>query len=230
MNINLKTNGAFKICPVGFSWTLFFFSSFVPLFRGDIAWFFITLFVDLCTVGFGHIFFCFSYNQTYIKSLLSKGYVPVDDFSRQYLVSLNLYNDNQSYDDYGANTSVATPYATPATTQDYVTPVAGAQPEFILLGEKGCFQGMTMPIHRFPSKIGRDTTQCKVQFPEGTEGVSRIHCTIYNSNNGFTVVDSSTYGTFVNGQKIATNTPVKINNGDYIALGSSQQILRIATR
>ncbi len=189
------------------------------------------------------------------KEGITKGDVDIDSYVKQYydkkynsifsgnniiyillgifafIVIVAAANKSKKKNEYYENDTTAVtpnvPQAAPVTVQESASP---RQTELILRGEKGCFQGMTMPIHRFPSKIGRDTTQCKVQFPEGTEGVSRVHCTINNSNDGYTVVDSSTYGTFVNGQKIAANTPVRINNGDYIALGSSQQILRVTIR
>ena len=132
---------------------------------------------------------------------------------------------NDDYQYYDNNTSVATPVAAPVTQQNYATPPAPTVLTFV--GYKGCFKGMTMPVHKFPAKIGRDTGQCKIQFPEGTEGISRVHCTIYENNGTFTVVDSSTYGTFVNGQKLSGNSPVRLNNGDYIAFGSSNEVFSV---
>ena len=35
--------GSKKVVKIGFSWTVFFFGSLVPLFRGDLKWFFIML-------------------------------------------------------------------------------------------------------------------------------------------------------------------------------------------
>ncbi|MDO4218663.1 MAG: FHA domain-containing protein [Synergistaceae bacterium] len=219
MTVNLIKDGHVRVCPVGFSWTMFFFGFLVPLFRGDIAWFFISL---TTTIVGGQFVLCFLYNRIYINSLVAKGYIPADDYSEQCLINLNIYRGKPYNDD--DVTAVATPCATPIIVHEN-TP--SPRTEIILFGEKGCFQGMTMPIYHFPAKIGRDASQCKIQFPEGTEGVSRVHCTIYNSNDGFTVVDSSTYGTFINGQMLSPNTPVRLNNGDYLEIGSSNQVFSV---
>jgi hypothetical protein len=64
-----------KRAPVGFSWTFFFFGSFVPLFRADWKWLVITAVIALCTFGFSTLVFCFIYNKLYIKDLvLSSGF------------------------------------------------------------------------------------------------------------------------------------------------------------
>ena len=81
---------------VGFSWTIFFFGSFVPLFRGDWCWFIIMLIADLCTFSLAKFIFCFTYNKSYIKNLLDKGYFPADDHSRQLLIQAGLILDSET--------------------------------------------------------------------------------------------------------------------------------------
>ena len=88
---------------------------------------------------------------------------------------------------------------------------------FTLTGVKGSFTGMNIPFHSFPASMGRDTSVCKVQFAPNTKGVSRVHCTISFSSGVFSVLDTSTYGTFLNGNKLAPNTPTKLHNGDMLA-------------
>ena len=48
----LEKNGLRKEVKVGFSWTVFFFGLFVPLFRGDLKWaaimFFGTILLGFC--------------------------------------------------------------------------------------------------------------------------------------------------------------------------------------
>jgi hypothetical protein len=67
-------NGHIKEVPVGFSWTMFFFGFFVPLFRGDLKWFLLTVLLDFCTFGLYQIVFAFMYNDIYRKRLISKGF------------------------------------------------------------------------------------------------------------------------------------------------------------
>ncbi len=66
--------GAVKEVPVGFSWTVFFFSFFPPLFRGDYKWAIIIFLLALITFGASTLVFMFIYNKTYIKDLISAGY------------------------------------------------------------------------------------------------------------------------------------------------------------
>ena len=67
-----------KQAPVGFSWTVFFFSFFPPLFRGDFKWGIIILILQLITFGLSALVFMFIYNKLYIQSLLEQGYTSVD--------------------------------------------------------------------------------------------------------------------------------------------------------
>ena len=69
-------NNAVKTVKVGFSWTMLFFGVLVPLIRGDVKWFFLSLVISGCTLGIGWLVFPFVYNKIYIKGLLEKGYKP----------------------------------------------------------------------------------------------------------------------------------------------------------
>ncbi|MCQ2966646.1 MAG: SHOCT domain-containing protein [Alphaproteobacteria bacterium] len=85
INLVHSTSGLMKQVPTGFSWTTFFFGPCVPLFRGDLKWFLIMLIVDLITFGFSQFVFMFTYNQTYLKSLMLQGFIAADDFSKEFL-------------------------------------------------------------------------------------------------------------------------------------------------
>lgn len=71
-----------KEIKLGFSWTMFFFGIFVPLFRGDWKWFLIILGVDVLLTVTGLVFvmpfvmlgLAFFYNKIYAKELHDKGY------------------------------------------------------------------------------------------------------------------------------------------------------------
>lgn len=58
----------------GFSFTYMFFGPFVPLFRGHIGGFFLTLFIELCSCGLGRLILLFCYNGMYINWLAKNGY------------------------------------------------------------------------------------------------------------------------------------------------------------
>ena len=69
-----QNTGEVKIVKQGFSWTMLFFGSFVPLVRCDFKWFFISIICSLITCGLSWLVFPFIYNGLYTKDLLKKGY------------------------------------------------------------------------------------------------------------------------------------------------------------
>ena len=87
INFKHKDTGVVKTAPLGFSWTSLLFGVFVPLLRGDVKWFFLSLVIALLTFGIGWLFIPFIYNKIYIKNLMEKGYIPADDFSKQALAA-----------------------------------------------------------------------------------------------------------------------------------------------
>ena len=69
--------GAMTEAPVGFSWTVFFFSFFPPLFRGDWKWAVITFIFAIITFSLSNLIFSFIYNKLYIRDLIGAGYKAV---------------------------------------------------------------------------------------------------------------------------------------------------------
>lgn len=61
----------------GFSFTYLFFGPFVPLFRGRIAGFFLSLFLTFCRCGIAHFILLFCCNGMYINWLVKHGYVRI---------------------------------------------------------------------------------------------------------------------------------------------------------
>lgn len=78
--------GQLRNVKVGFSWTVFFFGFCVPIFRGDAKWAVIMFISGVLTLWIVNMIFCFTYNGTYIRDLLSKGFYPADEESRQILI------------------------------------------------------------------------------------------------------------------------------------------------
>ena len=71
--------------------------------------------------------------------------------------------------------------------------------------------------------IGRDPNVCSIIFPDGTPGISKVHCQVCINSFGtrIALIDcDSSFGTFVNGIKIPPGTPVPLNEGDVIQVGA----------
>ena len=98
MKVRLENqNGEIKEVKAGFSWTTFFFSFFVPLFRKDWKWFGIMLatklVVTILALGAGfsalsfaaNIAFALMYNSYFIKKLLSDGWQPMTEVDEKIL-------------------------------------------------------------------------------------------------------------------------------------------------
>jgi hypothetical protein len=60
--------------PIGFSWTVFCFGFFPPLFRGDYKWAVIMFVTAIILVGLPWIIFPFIYNKLYIQDLIKSGF------------------------------------------------------------------------------------------------------------------------------------------------------------
>lgn len=97
----------------------------------------------------------------------------------------------------------------------------------IILGVKGVMTGRSFPVNG-SALMGRQP-QCTVRIPDGTKGVSGIHCEIRKTAGGYEIVDrGSSCGTFLgNGQKLVPDVPVALEDGMYFYLGSPEQLFQI---
>lgn len=93
-------SGLIKRCSVGYSWGMFFFNCWCPLYRGDLKWFAVyfiaTLILSAISMGILLLFagpvFGFFYNKQYIKKQLEKGFVPADDIAKRWLLDHDIIN------------------------------------------------------------------------------------------------------------------------------------------
>lgn len=94
MIIKLKNSSGFLTeAKIGFSWTTLFFGCFVPLFRGDIKWFFASILLALLTWGISWFIIPFFYNSVYVKGLLASGFTPADQTSRDLLIERGYFSN-----------------------------------------------------------------------------------------------------------------------------------------
>gem|GEM_PF-4739139 len=77
--------------------------------------------------------------------------------------------------------------------------------------------------------FGRNSQSCNVLFGKEVEGISRVHCRIdVGQNGGATITDlGSSYGTFLNGNKLMANVPQNIINGDTFYLADKKNMFTV---
>ena len=80
--------------------------------------------------------------------------------------------------------------------------------------------GAVFTIGRFDASVG--SQQSNFEFDMRTKAVSRRHAAIEKHMDGYYLVDlNSSGGTFVNGQRLTPNAPVKLERGSRVSFGYS---------
>jgi hypothetical protein len=80
------------------------------------------------------------------------------------------------------------------------------------------WDGRAYSIHADSLVVGRgQSNSCFITLPDGLAGVSRRHCTFIHDGNELVLLDHSTFGTFVNGERVQER--VRIYAGDSVRLG-----------
>ena len=83
-----------------------------------------------------------------------------------------------------------------------------------LLGRGGYFSGQAIEQNG-EIIIGRHPQRCTLCYPIDERGISSVHCRLQMADGTLTITDlGSSYGTFVNGDPLAQNTPLVLQNGD----------------
>ncbi len=76
--------------------------------------------------------------------------------------------------------------------------------------------------------FGRNVNSCNILFSDDTKGISRMHCKIEANGDTVTITDlGSSYGTFVNGNKLQPYSPRKLNVGDTFYLGDKNNLFSL---
>ncbi|MBP3648912.1 MAG: FHA domain-containing protein [Clostridia bacterium] len=102
-----------------------------------------------------------------------------------------------------------------------------AQEPRYLLGECGALTGRRIPLNG-KLLIGTNPDYCDIIYPRGTPGVSGRHCTIRYENGIVTVVDeNSTYGTWIDNQRLNPGESYLFHRGHHLSLGSSRETLML---
>ncbi len=123
--------------------------------------------------------------------------------------------------------TVQTPYQPPV--QQPVQPAGG---KLYLICEKGSLAGQRFSTTGGVIRIGRDASRCQLVFPQGTPGVSKLHCELRFSGGRIYLSDlGSSYGTFLSsGTKLSPNVPVELRSGDRFFLASQDTVMSVSIR
>lgn len=96
-----------------------------------------------------------------------------------------------------------------------------SQPRLICM--QGIYEGMEIMLEQMLT-VGRNPSYCQLVYPPAAKGISGVHCRFLTDEEGIPFVTdlNSTYGTWVNGKKIACDKYRKLANGDSILFGENQ--------
>lgn len=77
--------------------------------------------------------------------------------------------------------------------------------------------------------FGRNVQMCTVRYPDGTAGISSVHCELVFRDGRPVLIDrNSTYGTYVDGvRKLEPNVPYPVQDQTVFSLGGKEQQFRI---
>lgn len=96
-----------------------------------------------------------------------------------------------------------------------------------LVCETGALAGKSFPVQS-KTVIGRERGRCQIVFPDSAGGVSGVHCTVFIQKGRVMVRDeNSSYGTWVDQNKLKPGATVEIHRGQRLYLGSQNQSLTL---
>lgn len=99
-----------------------------------------------------------------------------------------------------------------------------------LQGTGGHFEGRRFAING-RIRIGRDPSRNDLVYPQGSQGISGVHCEIHIREGKLYLCDmGSTYGTFLGGRKIPARQMIPLQAGDTFSLGSPKESFTIVRK
>ncbi len=114
---------------------------------------------------------------------------------------------------FEARPAASAPDAAAASAPQAARPAAGDRPTHLL------HQGRAYPITRRPFRLGVALGgQRGLELEGSTAGISRSHCSIHQRGTEVIMEDHSTYGSFLNGERIDGEATLSV--GDRLRLGT----------
>lgn len=97
-----------------------------------------------------------------------------------------------------------------------------------LAGTAGALAGSRYPLGGERLVMGCDPARCRVVFPEQLPGVSHVHCCVWAESGRAYLRDlGSTYGTYVNGARLAPGQDQELTPGTTFCLGSPKECFTV---
>lgn len=102
-------------------------------------------------------------------------------------------------------------------------PVIPAPAAPVLVGIQGAYCGMRIRIQE-ETLLGVDGMRCRITYPPGTPGISRVHLRLWPAGSGgMMVMDmGSTYGSWLGGKKMSPGLAYRFPAGAALYLGNGQ--------
>lgn len=97
-------------------------------------------------------------------------------------------------------------------------------PAVRIYGLKGIYAGNSLTVTD-SLMVGRSAADCQLVFPDGTAGISRLHCGLFIDRKEQEVIlqdMNSTYGTFLNGKRLVRGEAARVKNRDRVMVGDGQ--------
>lgn len=97
----------------------------------------------------------------------------------------------------------------------------------VLAAEAGVMTGNRYRFAEYEMKIGVDPAKCQIVLPLGTPGISRQHLRFWLHQGVPGAMDlGSTYGSYLNGERMKPGLLYTLQPGDQLLLGS-KEIFRV---
>ena len=214
----------------GFSFTYFFFGPLVPLSRGHIGGFFLTLFVELFSFGLARLVLLFCYNGMYINWLANNGFkrVPCQNSveKERKIEKGNNKPEKENVAEFKSCDGLLEPiYGGPQISSDSEDMTLGLTTGKVE-AVSGIYQGAVMELSLGEQlTIGRDEKNCNLVINE--KEISRKHCEIsYDAYKScYYITDYSTNGIYLgDGSELDKKKSVCLQPGAIVQLGKTQNI------
>ncbi|MGI6151615.1 MAG: trypsin-like peptidase domain-containing protein [Christensenellales bacterium] len=99
---------------------------------------------------------------------------------------------------------------------------------FVIRCVSGLFEGNEYDVEE-SILFGRDAATCNIVYPDGTPGISTLHCKLLASREGLAIMDlDSSYGTFLaDGTRLTPYQPYSLRSGDSFYLATKENAFTV---